>query len=89
MRHKPDEIENAKPDRVGNSKETAKVVSSQSVADNLVDGTDNDETNWMSHWDLLVALFILVVILVLEYGFRIVLPKMPSLLLAKVASKGV
>ncbi|MBL7734546.1 MAG: cadmium-translocating P-type ATPase, partial [Chitinophagaceae bacterium] len=40
---------------------------------------DKDEPGWKTHWDLLLALFILIVLLVLEYGFKTELPKIPSL----------
>jgi len=48
-------------------------------------GTDHDETGWKAHWDLLLALGILIVLLVLEYGFRIALPKWPALIINLVA----
>ena len=44
-----------------------------------------DKTGWKSHWDLLLALFILAVLLVLQYGFKIILPKIPSLIINLVA----
>lgn len=40
-----------------------------------------DEQGWKAHWDLLCALTILVVLLVLQYGFKITLPKIPSLII--------
>lgn len=46
---------------------------------------DKDEPGWKTHWDLLSALFILIVLLVLEYGFKIELPKIPSLAINLVA----
>jgi len=36
------------------------------------------EDTWKKHWNLLVALFILVVMLVLKYGFDYVPPKIPD-----------
>jgi Cd2+/Zn2+-exporting ATPase len=48
-------------------------------------GQDKDEPGWKTHWDLLLALFILIVLLVLEYGFKIELPKIPSLIINLVA----
>lgn len=50
-----------------------------------VAGSDNDKTGWKAHWDLLLALAILIVLLVLEYGFRIELPKWPSLIINLIA----
>lgn len=34
-----------------------------------------DKPQWLEHWNLLAALFILIVLLVMEYGFKIELPK--------------
>jgi len=36
---------------------------------------------WKSHWDLLAALFILITLLVFEYGFGITLPNIPLLII--------
>jgi Cd2+/Zn2+-exporting ATPase len=44
-----------------------------------------EEQGWSKHCDLLLALFILIVLLVLEYGFKIVLPNIPSLIINLVA----
>lgn len=46
---------------------------------------DKDEPGWKTHWDLLLALLILIVLLVLEYGFKIELPKIPSVIINLVA----
>jgi Zn2+/Cd2+-exporting ATPase len=46
---------------------------------------DKNQPGWKSHWDLLFALFILIVLLVLEFGFKIELPAIPSLLINLVA----
>lgn len=48
-------------------------------------GVEKDEAGWKTHWDLLLALFILIVLLVLEYGFKIELLKIPSLVVNLVA----
>lgn len=40
----------------------------------------DDKDGWKAHWDLLLALVILVVLLVLEYAFIIELPKTAALL---------
>lgn len=48
-------------------------------------GADNDKDGWRSHWDLLLALAILLVLLVLEYGFKIELPNIPALAINLVA----
>lgn len=49
------------------------------------DHEENDQPGWKSHWDLLLALFILAVLLVLEYGFKIEIPKIPSLIINLIA----
>lgn len=52
-------------------------------ADNLpaspVKGEHADKNGWKSHWDLLLALLILVVLLVLEFGFHVELAKIVAL----------
>ena len=48
-------------------------------------GNDEDKPGWKTHWDLLLALFILMVLLVLEYGFKIEIPKIPSLVINGIA----
>ncbi|GAA4336827.1 heavy metal translocating P-type ATPase [Flaviaesturariibacter amylovorans] len=40
---------------------------------------------WKAHWDLLLALFILAVLLTLEYGFDIQLPQVASLIVNAIA----
>jgi Cd2+/Zn2+-exporting ATPase len=42
-------------------------------------------SSWQSHWDLLLALLILVIELVLQYGFAIELPEMWSLVVNAIA----
>lgn len=52
------------------------------------DGHDHDHeeaSGWKAHWDLLLALLILVILLVLEYGFKIELPKWPAFAINVVA----
>ena len=55
------------------------------------DGHKHDEigeengSGWKAHWDLLLALLILIVLLVLEYGFKIEIPKIPSLVINGIA----
>ena len=56
-----------------------------------VDGHDHggageiNDAGWKSHWDLLLALLILIGLLVLEYAFKIGLPKMVSLAINGIA----
>ncbi|BDQ11604.1 heavy metal translocating P-type ATPase [Sediminibacterium sp. TEGAF015] len=42
---------------------------------------DENESGWKNHWDLLLALAILIILLVLEYGFKIEFSKIPSLII--------
>ena len=54
------------------------------------DGHNNEEaeedaTGWKAHWDLLLALLILAVLLVLQYAFKIELPNIPSLIINVIA----
>lgn len=44
-----------------------------------------EETGWKAHWDLLLALAILVVLLVLEYGFNLEIPNIPLLAINLIA----
>ena len=46
---------------------------------------EENSSGWKSHWDLLLALLILIVLLVLEYGFKIEIPKIPSLVINGIA----
>ena len=48
-------------------------------------GVKKDEAGWKSHWDLLLALLILVVLLVLEYGFKTELPDVVALVVNLIA----
>lgn len=51
------------------------------------DGHDDGEENagWKSHWDLLLALVILIILLTLEFGFKITIPNIPSLSINAIA----
>lgn len=44
-----------------------------------------EEAGWKAHWDLLLALAILIALLVLQYGFKIVLPSISSLIINAIA----
>ncbi|MEO6916469.1 MAG: heavy metal translocating P-type ATPase [Chitinophagaceae bacterium] len=48
-------------------------------------GPETDSSGWKAHWDLLLALVILVIILVLQYGFNLELPKTASFIVNLVA----
>jgi Zn2+/Cd2+-exporting ATPase len=45
----------------------------------------DEGTGWKSHWDLLLALLILALLLVLEYAFKIEIPQIPALIVNGVA----
>jgi Cd2+/Zn2+-exporting ATPase len=79
MAHNHDDIKSAAQDRCCDTDEktnTTKVVPLHSSGDGHDHGNeDKDEQGWKTHRDLLLALFILVVLLVLEYGFKVNLPK--------------
>jgi len=46
---------------------------------------EENEAGWKSHWDLLLALLILAVLLIMEYGFKIILPKISLLVINLIA----
>ncbi|NTS40752.1 cadmium-translocating P-type ATPase [Flavisolibacter sp. BT320] len=48
-------------------------------------GAEKDEAGWKAHWDLLLALAILVVLLVLEYGFNVEIPNIPLVIINLIA----
>ncbi len=89
MAHNHDDIKNPAQDRCCDTDEktnTTKVVPLHSSGDGHDHGNkDKDEQGWKTHWDLLLALFILVVLLVLEYGFKVNLPKLPLLIINLIA----
>ncbi|MBL0267235.1 MAG: cadmium-translocating P-type ATPase [Chitinophagaceae bacterium] len=89
MAHNHDDIKNAAQDGCCGTDEktnTTKVVPLHSSGDGHDHGKeDKDEQGWKTHWDLLLALFILIVLLLLEYGFKIDLPKIPSLIINLIA----
>ena len=89
MAHKHDKTKIAEQEASGDLYEKlneAKVVPLHSNDDgHNHGGQDKDEPGWKTHWDLLLALFILIVLLVLEYGFKIEPPKIPSLIINLVA----
>jgi len=70
------------------SSKTNEVKKVGNPIDNSVEHTDEDghehgveKTGWKSHWDLLLALAILIVMLTLEYGFDIVFNNAISLII--------
>jgi len=89
MAHNHDDIKNAAQYRCCDTDEktnTTKVVPLHSTGDGHDHGNeDKDEQGWKTHRDLLLALFILVILLVLEYGFKVNLPKLPSLIINLIA----
>ena len=89
MAHNHDDIKSAAQDGCCGTDEktnTTKVVPLHSSGDGHDHGKeDKDEQGWKTHWDLLLALFILIVLLLLEYGFKIDLPEIPSLIINLIA----
>ncbi|HMT97053.1 MAG TPA: hypothetical protein PKC62_10225, partial [Ferruginibacter sp.] len=89
MAHNHDDIKSAAQDGCCGTDEktnTTKVVPLHSSGDGHDHGKeDKDEQGWKTHWDLLLALFILIVLLVLEYGFKIDLPKIANLIINLIA----
>jgi Cd2+/Zn2+-exporting ATPase len=90
MAHKHDETKIADQEACCNLDEKlndAKVIPLHSSDDghNHDEIGGADESRWKSHWDLLLALIILAVLLTLQYGFKIELPKIPSLAINLVA----
>lgn len=64
------------------------VAENEANTDNRAKHDDHDhgeESGWKAHWDLLLALLILIVLLVLEYGFHLEIPKWPSIIINGVA----
>jgi len=45
----------------------------------------SEKPGWKTHWDLLLALFILIVLLVLEYAFKIKLSEIASFIINAIA----
>ncbi len=65
-----------------------KITDSNKENQHIADDGHNhgaEETGWKAHWDLLLALVILVVLLVLEYGFQVEIPKIPLLIINLIA----
>jgi Cd2+/Zn2+-exporting ATPase len=46
---------------------------------------EREKAGWKAHWDLLSALAILIVLLILEYGFKMTLPHTPALIVNAIA----
>lgn len=69
----------------GPKKKTAASANTYPATTQIENVVEENEGGWKKHWDLLTALLILIVLLVLEYGFNIHLPKIPSLIINLVA----
>jgi Cd2+/Zn2+-exporting ATPase len=84
-----DDIKNAAQDRCCDTDEktnTTKVVPLHSSGDGHDHGDKGkSQPGWKTHWDLLLALLILIILLVLEYGFKIEIPKITSLVINGIA----
>ena len=61
--------------------ETVKKLHSADDGHNHDEIGKGNESGWKAHWDLLLALLILIVLLVVEYGFKIEIPKRPLLII--------
>ncbi len=76
---------------IDDNKKTGKVLAENiAVKTNLHSDDDGhnhggESSGWMSHWDLLLALLILAILLIMEYGFKIILPDIPLLIINLVA----
>ena len=84
MEHKHDEKQN-KDLRLD---QLVKITDAKKENEHSADDGHNhgaEAPGWKAHWDLLLALAILVVLLVLEYGFNIELPNIPSLIINLIA----
>lgn len=71
-------------------KEQDKIVAEQHDEndghDHSADSHDHaDKSSWKQHWDLLLALVILALILTLEYGFQYKLPDWPAFIINAIA----
>ena len=71
------ELKLAQPEKITGSKK----LHTPSENDGHDHGGAKELTGWKKHWDLLLALVILVILLVLEYGFDIHLPNILSLII--------
>ncbi len=76
---------------IDDKKKTNK-VSNENIAVKAHSHSDDDSHNhgiespgWKQHWDLLLALLILAILLIMEYGFKIILPDIPLLIINLVA----
>jgi Zn2+/Cd2+-exporting ATPase len=66
-------------------KQTASSTNTDPAISQIKNVAEEHKQGWKEHWDLLVALVILIVLLVLEYGFKITLPKIPLLVINLIA----
>lgn len=79
MEHSNQSDQNIQPEKLAANASTVNIPVKHDAHDH------DDEPGWKAHWDLLLALLILIVLLVLEYGFHIDLPKWPALAINAVA----
>ena len=68
-----------------NKNDTVNKPHSEDDGHNHDDISKSDASGWEAHWDLLLALLILAVLLVLGYGFKIILPNIPLLIINGIA----
>ncbi len=80
-KHQQKEEKDLQPDELTNA---AQPTDNHS-ADDGHNHEGKEKAGWKEHWDLLLALFILIVLLVLEYAFKINIPKLPALIINSIA----
>ncbi len=87
-------MEPKKQDNLGEELHNDEIIENSDIDhdhDNVKNATHMDgkkEGNipgWKTHWDLLLSLFILIAVLIIEYGFKIELPTIPALIINGVA----
>jgi Cd2+/Zn2+-exporting ATPase len=66
-------------------KQTATLTNTDPATNQTKNIVAENEEGWKEHWELLLALVILIVLLVLEYAFKITLPKIPLLVINLIA----
>jgi len=82
--------EDGKPNKVDQAAEKNKIEEAKQEHHHEEDGHDHgsehsEKPGWLEHWNLLLALFILVVELVLEYAFHIELSRQTSFIVNVIA----
>lgn len=66
-------------------KQTTASANTDPATHQIKNVVEEHEEGWREHWDLLVALAILIVLLILEYAFKIEIPNIPLLIINLIA----